>query len=145
MLGLVRVQPVKFFIEWPKVEGFKSLTPLGESEKKTLGRGSSNFQNRASSREKVPVFTSSKLEAVKLKVGNRTGSIHCVYLGLRGVVLRTHYTKRMKRDTLLKTYLTLRRKQFFLTFRGSWNTYFRIQPIGKAKPPYDKQVRKTIQ
>jgi hypothetical protein len=30
--GLVRVQPVKFFGDWPKFEGFKSLTPLGESE-----------------------------------------------------------------------------------------------------------------
>jgi hypothetical protein len=55
--------------------------------------------------------------------------------------LRIHYTKRMKRDTILKTYLALRRKQFFLAFRER----VRIQPVGKAKPPYHKQVRKTIQ
>jgi hypothetical protein len=29
----------------------------------------------------VPMFTSSKLAAVKLEAGNRIGSIHCVYLG----------------------------------------------------------------
>jgi hypothetical protein len=51
LLSLVRVQPVKFFSEWPKVEEFKSLTPLGESEKKPLCSGSSDFQKRASSRE----------------------------------------------------------------------------------------------
>jgi hypothetical protein len=48
---LVKVQPVKSFSEWPRVEGYKYLTPLGESEKKPLGRGSSDFQKTASSRE----------------------------------------------------------------------------------------------
>jgi hypothetical protein len=42
----------------------------------------------------------------------------------------------MKRDTLLKMYLP--------AFRGSGTQELRIQPIGKAKPPYDKQARKTI-
>jgi hypothetical protein len=37
--GLVRVQPVKFFSEWLKGEGFKLLTPLGESEKKPCDSG----------------------------------------------------------------------------------------------------------
>jgi hypothetical protein len=52
--GLVRIQFVKSFSEWPKVEGFRSLTPLGESEKIPLGGGSSYFQKRASSSEYVP-------------------------------------------------------------------------------------------
>ena len=46
--------------------------------------------------------------------------------------MRTDCIKRMKRDSLLNTYLALRRKQFFLAFR---NTEFRIQPIGKATLP----------
>jgi hypothetical protein len=50
---LVGVQPVKSFSEWSKAEGFKSLIPLGESEKKPLW-GSSDFQKRASSREYGP-------------------------------------------------------------------------------------------
>jgi hypothetical protein len=33
----------------------------------------------------VPVFTSSKLVAVKVKVGNRAGSIHCIYLVSKSV------------------------------------------------------------
>ena len=53
--GLVRVQPVKFFSEWPKVESFKFLTLLGESEKKPLGGGSSDFQTRASSKQDGPI------------------------------------------------------------------------------------------
>jgi hypothetical protein len=53
---------VEFFSEWPKVEGFKSLTPLGESEKKPLGGGSSDFQKRASSREYGPNKVISKRE-----------------------------------------------------------------------------------
>jgi hypothetical protein len=60
------------FSEWPKIEGFKSLTPLGESEKKPCGRGSSVFQMRASSRERVPNVYTFELEAVKLQVGNNT-------------------------------------------------------------------------
>jgi hypothetical protein len=52
--GFVRAQPVKAFSEGPKVEGFKSLTPLGESEKKPLGGASSDFQKRASSMEYGP-------------------------------------------------------------------------------------------
>ena len=51
--GLVRVQFVELFTEWPNVEGFKSLTPLGESEKQPSG-GESDFQQRASSREHGP-------------------------------------------------------------------------------------------
>ena len=54
LLGLVGVQPVKSFSEWSKVEGFKSLTPLGESEKKPCGGRSSIFQKTASSREYGP-------------------------------------------------------------------------------------------
>jgi hypothetical protein len=46
----------------------------------------------------------------------------------------------MKRDTLgVAKETILPRGQKIL------NTEFRIQPTGKAKPPYDKQVRKTIQ
>ena len=51
LAGLVRVQPVKFFSDWPKFEGFKSLTPLRESEKKPFCGGSSDFQKITSSRE----------------------------------------------------------------------------------------------
>ena len=29
--GLVRVQPVEFLSEWPKVQGLKSVTTLGDS------------------------------------------------------------------------------------------------------------------
>jgi hypothetical protein len=57
---------VKYFKEWPKVEEFKPLTPLTESEKKPCGGRSSDFQNTASSREHVS-------NVYKLKVGNRTG------------------------------------------------------------------------
>jgi hypothetical protein len=51
-LVLVRVQPVKSFIEWPKFEGFKSLTPLGESEKKPVGGGSTLLKTNLALRRK---------------------------------------------------------------------------------------------
>jgi hypothetical protein len=78
--GLVRVQPVEFLCEWPKVQGFKSVTTLGESEKRPCDGESTDFRMRPSS-SMVPVFTSSKLDAVNLQVCNRTGLVHCVYFG----------------------------------------------------------------
>jgi hypothetical protein len=54
LLGLIRVQPVKFFSEWPKFEGFKSLTPQTRKWKETPRRRKQCFQKRASSREYGP-------------------------------------------------------------------------------------------
>jgi hypothetical protein len=64
---------VKFFSEWPKVVGFKSLTPLGESENKPLGGEAVISKRDPAAGNMVPVFTGSKLEAVNLQVRNRTG------------------------------------------------------------------------
>jgi hypothetical protein len=70
---LVRAQPVKSFSEWPKVEGFKSLTPLEESERRPSAEEAVISKRKLAAGNRIPTFTSSKLEAVNLKVGNRKG------------------------------------------------------------------------
>jgi hypothetical protein len=71
----------------PKVEGFKSLTPLGRSEKKPCDWGSSDFQKRASTMELGPSVYKFKIGGCKAEslLLNRLNSL--LSFGLRGLVL----------------------------------------------------------
>jgi hypothetical protein len=116
--------------------------PTRRKLKETLWRGKQWFPKESQQQgiwSQCLQVRNSKLEAVKLQVGNRTGSFTAFIWVERFSVENSLYKEKrrnilvnwhgcstekvllkMKKDTLLKIYLALGRKQFFLAFRGSW-------------------------
>jgi hypothetical protein len=64
-----------------------------------VAKGSSDSKREQTAGKMSQMFTSSKLEAVKLKVRNMTSNSLRFFKGLRGLVLRTFFFTRERKGT----------------------------------------------
>ena len=83
-----------------------------------------------------------KLEAVKLVTGQAEFT---AFIWAERFSVENSLYKENEKGHPDKNILGFEKETVLPRLQRIWNTEFRIQPIGKAKPPYQKQVRKTLE